>query len=65
MLLEPPIDKLIKRAECRYALTCAVSKRARELATSVEETGQTLTEKPITIACREIYDGKRKIVNEQ
>ncbi len=65
MLLEPPIDKLIKKAECRYALTCAVAKRAREIATSTEETGEQLMEKPITIACKEIYEGKRKIVREQ
>ena len=65
MLLEPPIDKLIKKAECRYALTCAVAKRAREIATSTEETGEHLMEKPITIACKEIYEGKRKIVREQ
>lgn len=64
MLLEPPIDKLIKKAECRYALTCAVAKRAREIATSTEETGEQLMEKPITIACKEIYEGKRKIVRE-
>ena len=65
MLLEPPIDKLIKKAECRYALTCAVAKRAREIATSTEETGEQLMEKTITIACKEIYEGKRKIVREQ
>lgn len=28
MMVYPPIDKLIKKAECRYALTCAVAKRA-------------------------------------
>lgn len=65
MLLEPPIDKLIKKAECRYALTCAVAKRAREIATSTEETGEQLKEKPITIACKEICEGKRRIVREQ
>ena len=27
MMIDPPIDKLITRAECRYALTCAVAKR--------------------------------------
>lgn len=34
MMIDPPIDKLIKHAECRYALTVAVAKRARELATT-------------------------------
>ena len=31
MMVYPPIDKLIKKAECRYALTCAVAKRARTI----------------------------------
>ena len=34
MMIDPPIDKLIAKAECRYALACAVSKRTRELLTS-------------------------------
>ena len=52
MMVYPPIDKLIKKAECRYALTCAVAKRARTIVAQepgiVEATG----EKPISIACR-------------
>ena len=31
MMIDPPIDKLIKKAECRYALVCGVAKRARQL----------------------------------
>lgn len=65
MMVYPPIDKLIKKAECRYALTCAVAKRARTIVAQepgiVEATG----EKPISIACKEIYEGKQKIVREQ
>ncbi len=65
MMVYPPIDKLIKKAECRYALTCAVAKRARTLIAQesnyLDETG----EKPISLACKEIYEGKQKIVREQ
>ena len=65
MMVYPPIDKLIKKAEGRYALTGAVAKRARTIVAQepgiVEATG----EKPISIACREIYEGKQKIVREQ
>jgi len=61
MLIDPPIDKLIKRAECRYALTCAVAKRTRELVTSESGYLAESGEKPITLACKEIYEGKVKI----
>ena len=37
MMIDPPIDKLIKKAECRYALVCGVAKRARQLETQYPE----------------------------
>lgn len=64
MMIDPPIDKLIKRAECRYALTVAVAKRTRELLTSESTYLENSGEKPVTLACKEIYDGKRIIVHE-
>ena len=30
-MIDPPIDKLIKKAPCRYALVCGLAKRAKEL----------------------------------
>ncbi len=33
MMIEPPIDKLIKKAECRYALVMGVANRAKQLVT--------------------------------
>jgi len=55
-MIDPPIDKLIKKAPCRYALVCGVSKRARELETEanreyLEESGK----KSIQLAAEEIY----------
>ena len=64
MMIDPPIDKLIKHAECRYALTCAVAKRTRELLTSESSTLEKSGEKAITLACKEIYEDKRIIVRE-
>ncbi len=63
MMIDPPIDKLIKRAECRYALTCAVAKRTRELVTSDSNELAESGDKPISHACKEIYEGKIKIVH--
>lgn len=65
MMVYPPIDKLIKKAECRYALTCAVAKRARSL---IAQESNYLAEsglKPISLACKEIYEEKQKIVRDQ
>lgn len=64
MMIDPPIDKLIKRAECRYALTCAVAKRTRELVTSDSDYVAKSGEKPISLACKEIYEGKIKIIHD-
>ncbi len=64
MMTDPPIDKLIKKAECRYALTCAVARRTRELVTSESDTLAESGEKPISLACKEIYEGKIKIVRD-
>lgn len=58
MMIEPPIDKLIKKTPCRYALVTGLAKRARELSAThskeLEESGM----KPISYAAQEIYDGK-------
>ncbi|NLZ24905.1 MAG: DNA-directed RNA polymerase subunit omega [Clostridiales bacterium] len=63
-MIDPPIDKLIKKAECRYALTCAVAKRTRELITQESNYLAASGYKPVTLACKEIYEGKRVIVRE-
>lgn len=65
MMTDPPIDKLIKKAECRYALTCAVAQRTRELLTSESDYLEKSGEKPVSLACKEIYEGKRIVVREK
>jgi len=64
MMIDPPIDKLIQKAECRYALACAVAKRTRELLTSDNAYLANSGETPVTLACKEIYEGKIKIVRD-
>lgn len=64
MLVDPPIDKIIKKADCRYELVCAVSKRARDL---IQQEGEHLREqnlKPISVAAKEIYEDKVIIVKD-
>lgn len=58
MMIDPPIDKLIKKTPCRYALVCGLAKRSKELLAL--ETGELEKSglKAISHAAKEIYDGK-------
>jgi len=64
MLIDPPIDKLIKKAQCRYELVCAVSKRAREIINHERDKTSEEAVKPISQAAKEIYDGKVTIIRD-
>ena len=62
MMIDPPIDKLIKKAPCRYALVVGITKRAKALldmeSKELEESGL----KAVSYAAKEIYDGKIKVI---
>lgn len=64
MMIDPPIDKLIKKAECRYALVCGVAKRAKQLIAQDDEKMSSSGEKALSIAAHEVYDGDVIIINE-
>lgn len=65
MLIDPPIDKLIKKGECRYEMVCAVAKRAREIINhESEKNPEDVKDKPITQAAKEIYEGKVILVRD-
>lgn len=63
MLIEPPIDKLILKTPCRYALVAGIAKRARELNSNTTKGAELEANKikPITYACNEVYDGSIEI----
>lgn len=58
MMIEPPIDKLIKKAPCRYALVCGLAKRAKELSSTRAQELEDAHIKPISYAAEEIYNDK-------
>jgi len=58
MMIEPPIDKLIKKAPCRYALVCGLAKRAKELNSTKEKELEEAGMKAISYAADEIYNDK-------
>ncbi|MCX4362990.1 MAG: DNA-directed RNA polymerase subunit omega [Clostridia bacterium] len=61
MMIDPPIDKLIKKAECRYALVCGVAKRARQLETQYSDMLENSGKKAISLAAKEVYEGEIEI----
>ena len=65
MMIDPPIDKLIKKAECRYALVSGVAKRARQLDSQSPEVLKESGMKSISYAAKEIYDDKIVVRSEE
>ena len=57
-MLYPPVADLLKNVSGRYLLVNVVAQRAREIAIEAEENQETLTEKPVTLAIREVAEGK-------
>ena len=61
MIHKPPIDDLAKKIGSKYALCVLVSKRARQLMEQAQNQGYTELpngEKPLSVAAKEVYDGK-------
>ena len=57
-MLYPPIATLLDQVDGRYLLVNVVAKRARQIAQEANEIGEDLPEKPVTLAIREVADGK-------
>ena len=57
-MLYPPVADMLKHVQSRYLLVNVVAQRARQIASEAEEYQEELTEKPVTIAIREVAEGK-------
>ena len=57
-MLYPPVAQLLKDVESRYLLVNVVAQRARQIAQEAEELQEELPEKPVTLAIREVAEGK-------
>ncbi len=57
-MLYPPVADLLKNVDSRYLLVNVVAQRARTIASEAEELQEDLPEKPVTLAIREVADGK-------
>ena len=58
MMLYPAMNKLTSYIPNRYMLVDVVARRARQIAQAAEDSGEHLTEKPVTMAIQEVADGK-------
>lgn len=58
MMLYPPMNTLLERIPSRYMLVNVVARRARQIACDAEENGIALEDKPVTLAIREVSEGK-------
>lgn len=57
-MLYPPVADLLKNVQSRYLLVNVVAQRARQIAVEAETMQEELPEKPVTLAIREVADGK-------
>ena len=57
-MLYPPVADLLKNVDSRYLLVNVVAQRARQIASEAEELQEELTDKPVTLAIREVADGQ-------
>ena len=57
-MLYPPVADMLKNVESRYLLVNVVAHRARQIAAESEALQEELTEKPVTLAIREVAAGE-------
>ncbi len=57
-MLYPPVADMLKNVDSRYLLVNVVAHRARQIAEEAEAFQKELTDKPVTLAIREVAEGK-------
>ncbi|MCQ2437989.1 MAG: DNA-directed RNA polymerase subunit omega [Clostridia bacterium] len=57
MMIDPPINELLEKVDCRYTLAVEASKRAREIIGGSQPLIDTKEDKPLSIAIDEINRG--------
>ena len=63
MMLYPAMTTLNQNVPNRYLLVNVVARRARQIAEAADESGEHLTEKPVTSAINEVAEGKLSTSN--
>ncbi len=62
MMVKPSVSELLTKANNRYELVIATTRRARQIASGAETKDDSKEESPVTIAANEIAEGKVEII---
>ena len=65
MIVKPTVTELLKKAKNRYELVIATSRRARQIAMGDEPLTKVKEESPVTLAAKEIAEGKVTIIRDE
>ncbi len=57
-MLYPAMSSLLKNISSRYLMVNVIARRARQISIEAETYHETLTDKPVTLAIREVAEGK-------
>lgn len=58
MMLYPAMNVLLEQVPSRYMLVNVIAQRARQISAAAEEEQEPLQEKAVSIAIREVAEGK-------
>ncbi len=64
MMVKPSVIELLTKAQNRYELVIATSKRARQIANGDPKLTDVNEVSPVTLAANEIAEGKVRIIRE-
>ncbi len=64
MMLYPAMKDLLEQVPSRYQLVNVVAQRARRIAEDAEDAGVSLEDKPVSLAIREVAEGKLEYKEE-
>ncbi|MCI8526007.1 MAG: DNA-directed RNA polymerase subunit omega [Oscillospiraceae bacterium] len=57
-MLYPPMSELLKHIDSRYLLVNVVARRARQISIESEKRHEALSDKPVTLAIKEVAGGE-------
>ena len=57
-MLYPAMSELLKNIDSRYLMVNVVARRARQISIEAEIFHEPLSDKPVTLAIREVVEGK-------
>jgi len=57
-MLYPPVADMLKHVDSRYLQVNVIAHRARQIADEAEAFQEELADKPVTLAIREVAEGK-------